>query len=177
MSTAESPQSFSGAVVVMGVTSCGKSTVGLALAETLGAHYTEGDELHPPSNITKMSAGNPLNDDDRWPWLAKVGESLRAPGGKVTSCSALKRSYRNHITLSAQRPVGFVLLHGTQELLAARSAARKGHFMPPSLLASQLATLEIPDADEDAIIIDIALPTEQQVAIAAAWLKLPRPRK
>ena len=171
MSMAVSPQFFDGAVVVMGVTACGKTTVGIALAKAIGARFTEGDALHPEANIKKMSAGIPLDDDDRWPWLAKVGESLKGPGGKVTSCSALKRSYRQRIVQFAQRPVAFVLLHGSEKLLATRIAARKGHFMPPSMLASQLATLEIPGEDELSITIDIAKPIEQQVSEAKAWLQ------
>ena len=170
MSMAELAQSFNGAVVVMGVTSCGKSTVGLALAKAIGVSYTEGDELHSPANIKKMSSGIALNDEDRWPWLAKVGESLRGPGAKITSCSALKRSYRVCIAHYAGRPVAFILLHGTEKLLAERIAARKNHFMPASMLTSQLATLEIPGADENAITIDIAKPVDQQVAEAKAWL-------
>ncbi len=162
---------FEGAVVVMGVTSCGKTTVGEALATALHAEvFIEGDKLHPPANIAKMSAGIPLTDDDRWPWLTRIGNELAGTGCKVASCSALKRAYRERITIAASRPVAFIFLSGSRELLAERIAARKGHFMPPSLLDSQLATLEIPAPDELAVTIDIALPVAEQVARAAQFL-------
>lgn len=155
---------------MMGVASCGKTSVGEALATGLGATFTEGDKLHPKANVEKMSAGVPLSDDDRWPWLMLVGESLQGREGRIASCSALKRTYREHITAKAGRPVAFVFLDGTRDLLEQRIAARKGHFMPPSLLASQLATLERPRPDECAKPFDIARPIEEIVAEAAAWL-------
>jgi gluconokinase len=117
-----------------------------------------------------MSAGIPLTDDDRWPWLGRAGDALRGDQGCIVSCSALKRIYRDAIRLHAARPVTFILLHGTRELLAERIAMRKGHFMPASLLDSQLAALEIPGAGESAIILDIALPVEEQVERAVAHL-------
>jgi gluconokinase len=162
---------YQGAVVVMGVTSCGKTTVGEALATALGARFTEGDRLHPPENIAKMSAGVPLTDADRWPWLALIGASLSGDDGHVASCSALKRAYRMAIADAAGRPVRFVHLHGSAEVLSERIAARKGHFMPPSLLASQLATLEMPDTDEDAVTLDIAQEPEAIVQAALAFLR------
>jgi gluconokinase len=155
MSMAASLQFFD-AVVVMGVASCGKTTVGEALANNLGIDFIEGDMLHGAANVAKMSKGIPLTDADRWPWLARVGEALREPGGKIASCSALKRGYREAIAKAANRPVLFIHLHGSVEVLQQRIAARKGHFMPASLLDSQLATLEMPGADERAITIDIA---------------------
>jgi gluconokinase len=161
---------FAGAAVVMGVASCGKTSVGEALAARLGVEFTEGDKLHPPANVEKMSAGIPLTDIDRQPWLTRVGESLRGPSGHITSCSALKRAYRQHIAAKAGRAVAFVFLDGSHELLAQRITARKGHFMPPSLLASQLATLEPPGADECARAFDIARPVDEVVAEAYAWL-------
>ena len=170
MSMAESHQSFNGAAVVMGVSSCGKTTVGEALAAELQVRFVEGDKLHPPTNVAKMSAGHPLTDDDRWPWLAKVGASLKGDKGVIASCSALKKIYRQRISQSAGRSVSFILLNGDKAILQKRIAARKGHFMPPSLLESQLATLEIPGPDEIAITIDIALPLETQVAQAAVFL-------
>ena len=170
MSTAASPRFFDGAAVVMGVSSCGKTTVGEALAATLHAQFVEGDRLHPTANVAKMSAGLPLTDDDRWPWLAQVGESLRGDKAVIASCSALKKIYRQRIIESARRPVAFILMHGAKSLLQQRIAARKGHFMPPSLLDSQIATLEIPGSDETAITVDIALPLDQQVAQASAFL-------
>ncbi len=173
MLTAESPQSsraFTGAVVVMGVASCGKTTFGEALASKLGLSFVEGDRLHLPASVAKMSAGIPLEDSDRWPWLKLVGEALRGERGVIASCSALKRSYRRAIAESAGRPVQFIHLHGAESVLAERIAARKGHFMPASLLASQLATLEMPDASEQVLTLDVALPLERQVAQAVAFL-------
>jgi gluconokinase len=161
---------FAGAAVVMGVASCGKTSVGEALAAKLGAAFIEGDRLHPQVNVEKMSAGVPLTDDDRWPWLALVGESLQGRDGRIASCSALKRAYREQIIAKAGRPVAFVFLEGSRDLLEQRIAGRKGHFMPPSLLASQLATLERPAMDERARAFDIARPVEEIVAEASAWL-------
>jgi gluconokinase len=161
---------FTGAAVVMGVASCGKTSVGEALAARLGALFTEGDRLHPKANVEKMSAGFPLTDEDRWPWLAQVGESLQGREGRIASCSALKRAYREHIIAEAGRPVAFVFLDGSRALLEQRIAARKGHFMPPSLLASQLATLERPAPDELANAFDIARSVDEIVAEASAWL-------
>jgi gluconokinase len=161
---------FTGAVIVMGVASCGKTSVGAALAAMLGAAFIEGDRLHPPSNIQKMSAGIPLTDEDRWPWLSQVGMALRGGEGVVASCSALKRAYREHIERAARRPVSFVFLDGGRELLARRIAAREDHFMPASLLDSQLATLEAPSADERARRFDVALPVDAIVTAASAWL-------
>ena len=154
----------------MGVASCGKTSVGEALAARLGAQFIEGDKLHPRANVEKMSAGIPLTDEDRWPWLGLVGESLRGEDGRIASCSALKRAYREHIAARAGRPVAFVFLDGSQPLLEQRIAARKGHFMPPSLLASQLATLERPSSGERARAFDIARPVDDIVAEASAWL-------
>ena len=170
MSMAESLQFFNGAVIVMGVAACGKTTVGEALAAKLHAQFVEGDTLHPPTNVAKMSAGHPLTDEDRWPWLTQVGASLKGDKGIVASCSALKKIYRQRIVESAGRPVRFILLNGDKAILQKRIAERKGHFMPASLLESQLATLEIPGADENAITIDIALPLQKQVEQAAAFL-------
>jgi gluconokinase len=161
---------FKGAAVVMGVASCGKTSVGEALAKRLKAEFTEGDRLHPKSNVEKMSAGIPLTDEDRWPWLGLVGEALLGNTGKIASCSALKRVYREHIAAAAKRPVYFVFLDGSRELLQRRIAERKGHFMPPSLLDSQLATLERPAPDELALAFDIARPVDVIAAEASAWL-------
>jgi carbohydrate kinase (thermoresistant glucokinase family) len=161
---------FQGAVVVMGVTSSGKSTVGEALARELGVPFIEGDALHPEANVAKMSAGTPLTDEDRWPWLQKIGEELAKHKGAVASCSALKRVYRQTIAVAAGRSVSFVHLHGSKELLASRMSGRKGHFMPLSLLDSQLATLEIPQAGEPALTLDIAAPVDELVAKAKSFL-------
>lgn len=144
-------------IVIMGVTGCGKSSIGAALAETLGGKFIDGDDLHPESNRAKMTSGRPLTDADRAPWLVTVGQTLgNGYGIIVIGCSALKRSYRDLIRSKAGPAVTFVHLAGSREILAARLAARKGHFMPISLLDSQLATLEPPEPDEIAICVDIS---------------------
>jgi gluconokinase len=158
MSTAES-QHLSDAplrLVLMGVAGSGKSSVGEALASQINATYFDGDNLHPQANIDKMSRGEPLNDDDRWPWLTLVGEALaRTDGTLIIGCSALKRIYRNHIRETANGAVIFVHLAGSREVITARMAARTGHFMPTTLLDSQFAALEPPADDEQAVTVDI----------------------
>jgi gluconokinase len=161
---------FIRAVVVMGVTSCGKTSVGEALAEELGVRFIEGDKLHPEANVKKMSSGTPLTDEDRWPWLQTIGTELSGTEGAVASCSALKKAYRDALREAAGRPVFFVFLHGTPELLRQRIDARKGHFMPPSLLESQLATLEPPAHPEQFVALDIARPVPDIVAAAVRSL-------
>jgi gluconokinase len=161
---------FKGAAVVMGVTSCGKTTLGEALAKALQVKFVEGDRLHPPANIAKMSSGQPLDDEDRWPWLSTIGESLRGSEGIIASCSSLKKSYRDLIVARAGRPVMFIHLDGPRCVLAARIAARKGHFMPPSLLDSQLATLERPGVGENFITVPISVALKDQVAQASQAL-------
>jgi carbohydrate kinase (thermoresistant glucokinase family) len=156
-------------IVVMGVSGCGKSSVGLALAEALGARFIDGDDLHPEANKAKMAAGIPLNDDDRWPWLDLVGEAL-AESNTVVACSALKRVYRERI-LAAAPGTFFVHLHGTRELLAQRMNARPNHFMPVSLLDSQLNTLELLGADEPGLTYNIGEPIDQLVAAVLTDLK------
>jgi gluconokinase len=136
-------------LVVMGVSGSGKTTVGELLADRLGVPFADADNLHPEANIAKMAAGHPLTDDDRWPWLERVGTVLAAARstGMVMACSALKRSYRAAIL--AEEPVArFIDLEGSHALLESRVDHRVGHFMPPSLLDSQLATLEPLGADE-----------------------------
>jgi gluconokinase len=155
----------------MGVASCGKTTIGEALAQHLGVEFVEGDKLHSPENVAKMSAGIPLTDDDRWPWLAHVGLALEGTSGRIVSCSALKHSYREAIAAAAKRPVKFIHLHGSHTVLQQRITARKGHFMPPSLLDSQLATLECPSENENAISINIDQSAESIVTQALAFLQ------
>lgn len=151
------------ALVVMGVSGSGKSTIADHLARHLGWRYEDGDRFHPESNVAKMSAGHPLTDEDRGPWLRAIGDEidrLAASGERaVIACSALKRAYRD-ILVHGRDDVRIVFLDGTQELIAARLAARKGHFMPPGLLASQFATLQRPDADERPITVSIDAPVE-----------------
>jgi gluconokinase len=146
-------------VVVMGVSGAGKSTVGGLIAERLRVSFRDADDFHPPSNIAKMSAGQPLTDDDRWPWLDAIGAHLsahRGPGCVVT-CSALKRAYRDRLRAAAPG-LRFIHLHGDMALVAARQAARRDHFMPASLVTSQFATLELPQDEQDVIALDVALP-------------------
>lgn len=143
--------------IIMGVAGCGKSSVGEAVAKHFGGVFLEGDAYHPQSNIDKMSNGEALNDEDRWPWLKVVSQEMAAQDGLVfTGCSALKQSYREFITSQAGEPVLFIYLDGTKELIAERMAQRVGHFMPTTLLESQFDTLEIPTDGEFKIAIDIA---------------------
>jgi len=140
----------------MGTTGCGKSTIGSALAAELNAKYLEGDDFHSAQSKSKMAAGIPLTDDDRWPWLQTLSEAMSDCNGKaVTSCSSLKRAYRDFITRNANEPVLFVYLHGTRELLASRLSERQNHFMNTGLLDSQLETLEQPQGDEFSFSVDI----------------------
>jgi carbohydrate kinase (thermoresistant glucokinase family) len=147
------------AIVIMGVAGSGKTVVGSALASRLGVPFRDADEFHPAANVAKMSSGVPLDDEDRWPWLDAIGAAIRdTPGGIVVACSALKRIYRDRIIGVAGRAVTFVYLDGDRATLAKRLGGRKGHFMPASLLDSQLATLEPPAADENAIVASIEPP-------------------
>jgi carbohydrate kinase (thermoresistant glucokinase family) len=159
----------------MGVSGCGKSTIGIALASRLGWPFDEGDKYHLPSSVEKMAAHIPLEDADRWPWLDKLAELIReheaAGRSSVLACSALKRAYRDVLRRGAPR-VRFVHLHGAREVLQARLDARKGHFFPPDLLASQYATLEPLGRDEDGIVVDVALDPDSQVREAMAGLGL-----
>lgn len=152
-------------IVVMGVSGCGKSTIGHDLAARLGIEYKDGDELHPKENIDKMSSGIPLTDEDRAPWLTLVGEWLHERADGVIACSALKRSYRGIIRAAAPNTF-FVHLHGSYDVHLSRVTCREGHFMPSSLLDSQMETLEALDSDETGVIIDIAQPVEDIVEAA-----------
>jgi gluconokinase len=146
------------ALIVMGVSGSGKSTIADKLAERLGWTFEDGDRFHPPSNVAKMSAGHPLTDEDRWPWLRAIADEIdrvcRAGEHAVIACSALKRAYRD-VLVHGRNDVRIVFLSGTQPLIAGRLAARKGHFMPPGLLDSQFRTLEPPQADEQPLTVSI----------------------
>lgn len=146
------------ALIVMGVSGSGKSTVAEALGERLGWRFEDGDSFHPASNVEKMRAGHPLTDGDRWPWLNAIADEIarvcNKGGHVIIACSALKHAYRD-VLLRGRDDVRFVFLKGTQELIADRLAHRKGHFMPPGLLTSQFSTLEPPEASEHVITASI----------------------
>lgn len=165
------------AVIVMGVSGSGKSTLGGRLAEALDCAFLEGDAFHDPGAVAKMRAGVPLTDEDRWPWLDRLGSAIGAAlgegGAVVAGCSALRRAYRERLREAIGGPVRFVLLDGDREALLQRLSSRTGHFMPASLLDSQLATLERPGADETAVTLDASAPLGQLCEVALAWLAAP----
>ncbi|WP_062385401.1 gluconokinase [Demequina iriomotensis] len=159
-------------IVVMGPTSTGKSTVGAALAAALGLPFVDGDSLHPAANVAKMTAGIPLGDDDRWPWLDVVGATVDdavGTGGVVVACSALRRAYRDRIRAAAPR-ASFLELSLTEQEAMRRCEARDGHFMPASLVASQFATLEPLARDEPGLRVDATAPVADIVKAALASL-------
>jgi gluconokinase len=151
------------ALVVMGVSGSGKSTIGEKLAQRLGWSYEDADRFHPASNVAKMSAGQPLTDEDRRPWLQAIANEIdrvcKAGEHGVIACSALKRPYRD-VLVHGRKDVRIIYLRGTRDLIASRLALRKGHFMPPGLLASQFGTLEPPDASENPVTVSIDAPIE-----------------
>ena len=151
------------ALIVMGVSGSGKSTIGEQLAVRLGWAYEDGDRFHPAGNVAKMSAGQPLTDEDRWPWLKAIADEidrLCAAGERaVVACSALRRIYRD-ILVHGRNDILIVYLEGTQQLIADRLGRRKDHFMPPGLLASQFKTLEPPTSDEHPLTVSIDAPVE-----------------
>lgn len=172
------------ALVVMGVSGSGKSTIAERLAERLAWTFEDGDRFHPASNVAKMSAGHPLTDDDRWPWLLAIAEEIdrvcAAGEHAVIACSALRRAYRD-ILVHGRNDVRIIFLEGTQDVIASRLARRQDHFMPPGLLASQFKTLEPPgegenpvtvsiDASVDAIVDDII----RQLGLGPADNRAPR---
>jgi carbohydrate kinase (thermoresistant glucokinase family) len=161
-------------VVVMGVSGAGKSTIGALVADALGTAFVDGDSLHPIANVHKMAAGTPLTDDDRWPWLAEVGRTLAgsANTGLVVACSALKRSYRDAIRAEAPNAV-FLHLDGTRDVLSHRMEGRTDHFMPTSLLDSQLATLEPLQHDEPGIVVSIDAAVPRIVTAAVDAIRSP----
>ncbi len=158
--------------LLMGVSGCGKTAVGERLAQRLGARFVDADDLHPPQNKAKMSAKIPLTDDDRRPWLERLRREVidtTAPGETtVLACSALKRAYRR-VLMDGAPGVKLIHLHGSPEFIAARLAARQGHFMPPDLLRSQFETLEPPDAAEGTVVgIDAGVEEIVEQCIAAS---------
>ena len=156
-------------IVVMGVTGCGKTTVGIALAESLGIEFIDSDVLHSESNKKKMSSGTPLTDADREPWLQAVSEALQRHEKVVVACSALKKSYRSTI-LAGAPTTRFIHLSGSQELIFARLSERSHHFMPIGLLDSQFQTLEPLDQGETGKVFEISKPVDQIVDEAISWI-------
>jgi len=161
------------AIIVMGVSGSGKSTIGALLAGALGWPFADADGFHPAANIAKMAAGQPLTDEDRWPWLdaiaAQVGASRTAEQPVVVACSALRRAYRERLR-AGHSDLIFLHLAGAPEVIATRQAARQGHFMPPSLMASQFATLEDPAAEADAVMVSVSASPHEVVATALEQL-------
>lgn len=163
------------ALIVMGVSGAGKSTVAKSLAERLGWRCEDGDRFHPAGNVAKMSAGQPLTDEDRWPWLKAIADEIDRLCGKnqraVVACSALRRAYRE-VLVHGRDDVRIVFLDGTRELIAGRLAGRADHFMPPGLLDSQFRTLERPTLDEGAVSVSIDATVEAIVDDIVGQLKL-----
>lgn len=161
-------------VVVMGVSGSGKSTIARPLASHLGWTFGEGDDFHPQANVSKMEAGEPLTDEDRWPWLLALSSWMGDHAGRgedtVITCSALRRAYRD-VLRQGGGTVGFIHLVGPPEVLAERMTDREDHFMPASLLDSQLATLEPLEPDEVGVTLDVRLSTEELIAAAVEWVR------
>jgi gluconokinase len=163
-----------GAIIVMGVSGSGKSTIGKLLADALACPFIEGDDLHCPTSIDKMRAGLPLGDDDRWPWLDRLAAALRdatqTHGLAIAACSALKYRYRERLVTAIAAPTSFIMLETDRTELVRRMDRRTGHYMPTSLLDSQLAALERPRVGERALILDANLSPEALCSAARRWL-------
>lgn len=170
---ATAPEPF--AIIIMGVSGSGKSTLGAALAQALDCPFLDGDDFHAAAAVAKMRAGEPLTDEDRWPWLDRlgraVGDVLASSDKAVTACSALRRSYRDRLQDAIGAPARFILLDASRDELQRRLDHRTGHYMPASLLGSQLAMLERPEADEAAMTLAAAAPLAQLCGCALAWLE------
>jgi gluconokinase len=169
------PESAPHALIVMGVSGSGKTTIGEQLAARIGWRYEDADTFHPAANVAKMSAGHPLTDEDRWPWLRAIADEIdraSAAGERVViGCSALRRVYRD-VLVHGRSDIRIIYLEGTQALIAGRLGERKGHFMPPGLLTSQFKTLEPPAPDEHAVTVSIDAPAETIVDDILRQLKL-----
>ena len=163
-----------GAIIVMGVSGSDKSTLARLLAETLGCAFIEGDDLHCPSSVAKMRAGTPLCDEDRWPWLDRLANTLNeetaAHGMAVAACSALKFRYRDRIASAITVPTSFIMLETDRAELLRRMENRPGHYMPASLLDSQLAALERPHGTERALILEANISPAELCAASYDWL-------
>jgi gluconokinase len=162
------------AMIIMGVSGSGKSTLGAALADAIGCPFLEGDAFHTPGAIAKMGAGEPLTDEDRWPWLDRIAQAINdattTRGVTIAACSALKRSYRDRLRAGIHAPARFVLLDAERNELQRRLSNRPGHYMPASLLTSQLDTLERPDPDEQVLTLDARLPLLILRGQVTSWL-------
>lgn len=160
-------------IVIMGVCGCGKSTVGAMIANEIGATFIDGDDLHPRANIEKMQSGNPLNDEDRKPWLERISDVFfsiaRRNKSCVIACSALKKSYRDEIRKSGD--IIFIHLHGSKELIKQRMSKRSGHYMKDNMIDSQFSTLEFPNDEDKVINIEITPPVGEIVEIALSKLE------
>jgi gluconokinase len=162
------------AIIVMGVSGAGKSTFAVQLARKLNMEFIEGDGLHSASNVRKMAAGIALSDEDRWPWLDAVAVAVtaaRSPNGVVATCSALRRSYRDRLRRKVASPLLFICLTADHATLSERLRFREQHFMPEALLDSQLSTLEMPDSDENAVVISAAQPVNEMLRTLDAVLE------
>ena len=172
MSTAASPPASEPlALVVMGVSGSGKTTLGLALAAALGAEFIDGDDLHSDVARAKMAAGHALTDADRWPWLDRIGAALAGDKRRIVACSALKRVYRDRLRAAAGPHLRFVYLAATPEAMRERVAARRGHYMPASLVDSQFTTLEPPSGEPDVIEVSATDPPDSLAAQVTARLR------
>ncbi len=164
-------------LVLMGVCGSGKTTVAQAIVARTGWRFLEGDDLHSPANVAKMRAGIPLNDEDRWPWLRAIAarmDAWQAEGASgIVACSALKRSYRD-LLLANRKEARLVYLHASRPLIEARMAARRGHYMPSSLVASQFAALEEPTAEERPIVVEVDAAPEVVAEAVLAALACPK---
>jgi gluconokinase len=166
-------------IIVMGVTASGKTTLAHELADRTKGWLVEGDDHHPASNIAKMISGVPLQDEDRWPWLDRLADAIRQSIAQnhvtICTCSALKRSYRDRLRLAVNRQLWFVCLQADKSVLERRSAGRSGHFMPQSLLSSQLNVLELPDDEDDAFVLSSENSRDELVRAVLHRLRLTAP--
>lgn len=162
-------------IVVMGVSGAGKTTIGEKLSDALDLPFLDADNFHPRANVEKMRSETPLNDDDRWPWLDVVANTMRntadTRGRVICACSALRRDYRDFMIEKAEEPILFILLHGDKRVIAERQANRPGHFMPSALLDSQFATLELFEDDELGITLDVIHSVDELVTQAVDLLQ------
>src|SRR6201996_1964170 len=159
----------------MGVSGSGKSTLGGSLASALHCAFLEGDQFHSPEAVAKMRSGTPLTDEDRWPWLDRLGQAITAravqDGAVVAACSALRQVYRERLRQSITAPLSFVLMDADRDELMRRMTGRTGHYMAPRLLTSQLNTLERPDPQEHILTLDSRQPVTSLCAQALTWLQ------